>query len=521
MTDTKEPASVFIGDDGSVLKSTHLVILQLSVLVVALCGIAYELIIGTVSSYLLGNSVYQFSLTIGFFMFAMGIGSYLSKFINSGLVTWFIAVEMLVALVGGVSSMVLFLLFPYNTVYQFAMYGFIITIGTLVGLEIPILTRAVSATRGFKISIAHVLSLDYLGALIGSLIFPLFLLPKLGLFSASFAIGLLNVIVAMFTVFVFKGVLKNYKIFFITSVLIAILLVLALFISNYLTSFAQGRLFMDNIIYEKQTPYQHMVVTRNYMNKEIRLYLDGHIQFASKDEYRYHEALVHPVMSLPGKRERVLILGGGDGLAIREVLKYKDVKHIDLVDIDKEVTTLSSTFQPIVELNNSSLKNPIVHIHNIDAFQFLQTKRSKYDRVIVDLPDPHNESLSKLYSMEFYQLIKNSMESESSYFVTQSSSPFFTKEVFWCIAKTIEHVGFNPFSYKITVPSFGLWGFTLASYGKTISNNFKFTVPTRFLTTHLMEGAARFGKDISRIDTPINSIFEPKIYEFYLKGIKR
>ena len=194
------------------LTSKHISILLASILIVALCGIVYELIIGTVSSYLLGNSVYQFSLTIGFFMFAMGIGSLISKYFDDNFIRNFIVVEICIALVGGICSLLLFMAFPFaRSLYEVIMYGLILVIGALVGMEIPILTALLSEKAKVKDSIANVMSLDYIGALIGSVAFPLILLPTLGLVQSSFAIGLINIFVAMLNVVIFRHYLNNLK----------------------------------------------------------------------------------------------------------------------------------------------------------------------------------------------------------------------------------------------------------------------------------------------------------------------
>ena len=334
------------------MDQSHAFVLLASIAIVALCGIVYELIIGTVSSYLLGNSVYQFSITIGFFMFAMGIGSYLSKFIGGNLIERFIQVEVVLALIGGICSLAMFFAFPFAPfLYQIVMFFFIFSIGALVGLEIPILTRILAQGSGTRRSIANVMSLDYIGALIGSVAFPLMLLPNLGLVRASFAIGLINILVALLNVAYLRQYIERPARLFAMVIGVLVLLTVLLFLGTRLTSMAQHNLYFDQVIWKKQTPYQSLVMTNDWRRGDLRLFIDGHVQFSQADEHRYHEALVHPVMSYPGKRENVLVLGGGDGLAIRELLKYKDVKKIDLVDIDPEMTRIGREFAPLVRLN--------------------------------------------------------------------------------------------------------------------------------------------------------------------------
>jgi spermidine synthase len=226
------------------------------------------------------------------------------------------------------------------------------------------------------------------------------------------------------------------------------------------------------------------------------------------------------LLSLPGSRRRVLILGGGDGLAAREVLKYADVEEIHLVDIDQEMTALCSTLAPIAKLNEGSLRDKRVVLHHTDAFVFVQRTTQQFDRVIIDLPDPHNEVLTKLYSVEFYKLLGRCLASGGAA-VSQSTSPYFTREVFWCIAKTFQAASFHTHSYQVTVPSFGMWGFTLAA-AEPLSTEFPISADkTRFLTSEAMRAAAIFGKDTERVESPVNSIFEPRLYQLYRRGVTR
>jgi spermidine synthase len=495
-------------------------VLLFSITIVALCGIVYELIIGTVSSYLLGNSVYQFSFTIGFFMFAMGIGSYLSKFLDGNLLRNFIYVEIILALVGGICSLTLFFVFPFSPgLYQTTKFAFILLIGTLVGLEIPLLTRILVQTSGMRKSLANVMSLDYTGALIGSIAFPLMLLPGLGLLRSSFAIGLINIGVALITVIFLWKYLEHPR-----RILAAVLATMALLIGltvigDRLTSYAQHHLYFDKVLWKKQTPYQNLVVTRDWKRRDLRLFIDGHIQFSQQDEHRYHEALVHPVMSLPGPAETVLVMGGGDGLAVREVLKYDNVKRIDLVDLDPEMTRMAREFYPLVKLNESSLSDPRVHVYNADAFIYVREKGRMYDRVILDFPDPHNEAIAKLYSVEFYAMLSRRMNAGGAV-STQSSSPFFARRTYWSIGATMDRVYQTSTSYQVAVPAFGIWGFHLASKGPGIKVP-RINVPTRFLTVENFQAAQVFGKNVARPrNVKTNSVFEPLLYQLYLRDLE-
>ena len=504
------------------LSDRQAAVLLVSIMIVALCGIVYELIIGTVSSYLLGNSVYQFSLTIGFFMFAMGVGSIISKYLNDNYIANFITVEIIIALVGGICSILLFMTFPFARVlYELVMYSLILIIGALVGMEIPILTTLLSARASTKESIANVMSLDYVGALIGSVLFPLLLLPSLGLVQSSFAIGLINIFIATINVVVFRDHLANFR--FMLGLCFTILVALVGFIlyGTQITSFAEKHLYFDQVIYSAQTPYQKLVVTRSATTRDQRLYIDGHIQFSSRDEYRYHEYLIHPVMTVPGPRKNVLILGGGDGLAAREILKYDDVETIHLVDIDPEMVRIAKELPMLAQLNKKSLFSDKLTTFSQDAFSFINQPGILYDRVIIDMPDPHNEAINKLYSREFYTMIKRRMAA-NGVLVSQSSSPFFTQQTFWCIETTLAYVFDNKtLSYHTSLPSFGIWGYNMARKGADFPDSFPFEVETRAITEQAMLAAMVFDKDIARVATPVNSIMEPKLYQLYLQDLER
>ena len=494
-------------------------IILISILVVALCGIAYQLIISTVSSYLLGNSVYQFSLTIGFFMFSMGVGSYLSKLLPNNLVQNFILIEIAIALVGGICSLLLLMAFPMlRALYDVTMYSLIFIIGSLVGMEIPLIMGILSDKKSTRDSIANVMSLDYIGALIGSVMFPLFLLPQLGLIQSSFAIGLITILTALTNIYFLREYLSSPRLLTFLSLAVLGLLVSFTIFGTQLTSYAEKHLYFDQIIYKKQTQYQKIVVTKSVANNEHRLYIDGHIQFSSRDEYRYHESLVHPLLSIEGEKTRVLILGGGDGLAVREVLKYKDVEVIHLVDIDPEMTTISKELNVLSELNKGSLEDPRLTIFNQDAFTFINKAGVLYDRVIIDMPDPHNEAINKLYSKEFYTMIRKRM-SPQGILVTQSSSPFFTRKTFWCIQQTLDAVFEDTLSYHVNIPSFGDWGFNMARLNKKLPKDYSFTVDTQFLDESVMRSALVFAKDTQKLDVQVNTIMEPKLYQLYLEDL--
>jgi len=485
-----------------------------TVFVVALCGLGYELLAGTVSSYFLGNTILQFSITIGVFLSAMGLGSYLSGKVTDNVLRVFLLSELGLALVGGFSSFFFFAVYTYlEHLFYYVFFGILIFLGTLTGLEIPLLVRLYKEYGGWKLSLAKVLSVDYVGALAASIIFPLLLLPYLGLMHASFFFGLLNLLAGLWFAGFFREELKLRFHHHALIVLVSIALLAGFAGSSRLVHFFENTMYTDEILTTQQTPYQRLVLTR--YKDDLRLYIDGNLQFCSLDEYRYHEALVHPAMNAAGKRRKVLILGGGDGLAVREVLKYSDVESIRLVDLDPAVVKIARENLHLKKLNEGSLSDPRVEVIHADAFQFLQNSEEFYDVILVDLPDPHNYSLSKLYSRHFYQLISRRLEAQGVMCV-QSTSPYYAGRTYWCIADTITAAGFHIYPLHVNVPSLGDWGFVLASLKPLDKERlFDLQVPTKFLNEEQARALFSFAADLQRPEVEINTLNNGQVVQYY------
>lgn len=435
-------------------------VLFLSVLLIAACGLIYELIAGTLASYLLGDSVLQFSTIIGTYLFAMGIGSWLSRFLTRGLVARFVSLELMVGLVGGFSSSLMFLAFAYTQAFRLILYLVVVAVGILVGLEIPLLMRILKERFEFKELVSHVLTFDYLGALGASILFPILLVPKLGLVRSALLFGILNAGVALWSTYLFKDQLGRPVGLRLSCFAVLLALFTGMGLAERISASADNQLYADEVIFSRTTKYQRIVLTK--WKDDLRLFLNSHLQFSSRDEYRYHEALVHPGLSaIPGAR-RVLVLGGGDGLAVREILKYPDVQSITLVDLDSEMTRLFSTHSAFTTLNQHSLTAPRVHVINADAFPWLDTNTEQFDFAVVDFPDPTSYALGKLYTTTFYRLLAKHL-SQNGLLVVQSTSPLFARQSYWCIVETLKQAGFRTYPYHLYVPSFGEWGFAIAS----------------------------------------------------------
>ena len=309
---------------------------------------------------------------------------------------------------------------------------------------------------------AHVLTVDYLGALVASLIFPIVLVPQLGLVRSALLFGLINAAVALWATFLFADQLALRVGLRVACVLVLAALGAGMFGAERIVSAADDNLYADEVIFAKDTRYQRIVLTE--WKDDLRLFLNSHLQFSSRDEYRYHEALVHPgLASLPQAR-RVLVLGGGDGLAVREILKYPQIASVTLVDLDPEMTRLFSTNPMLTRLNQNSFNSPRVHVINADAFPWLDQHDDLFDFVVVDFPDPNNYSLGKLYTTAFYRLLAKHLTAEGLATV-QSTSPLFARESYWCIAESLKQAGLRTYPYHVYVPAFGEWGFVLAGLG--------------------------------------------------------
>lgn len=487
------------------------ILLFISVLLISACGLIYELIAGTLASYLVGDSVFQFSTIIGSYLFAMGIGSALSRYIQRGLVHRFVWIELMVGVIGGFSSALLFLAFAYTQAFGLLMYSLVIVIGVLVGLEIPLLMRIVRERFDFRDTVAHVLTFDYIGALGASLLFPIILVPKLGLVRSAMMFGIINAGVALWSTYLFASQLGAKKILRGASVLVLALLCTGMVNARKITAAAEDNIYADEIIFARDTRYQHIVLTR--FKDDLRLFLNSHLQFSSRDEYRYHEALVHPGLSAVPVPRRVLVLGGGDGLALREILKYPQIESITLVDLDPEMTHIFSTNPLLTSLNKSSFLNPKVHVVNSDAFPWVDQSKESFDFIVIDFPDPTNYSLGKLYTTTFYRAVARHL-SEQGLMVVQSTSPMFARDSFWCIAETLKQAGLKTYPYHVYVPSFGEWGFVLAGTRDYETPN-SLPAGLRFVSVQTLPTLFQFPPDMSPLPVAPNHLNDQVLVRMY------
>ena len=494
--------------------------LLVATFLVAVAGMIYELIAATLSSYLLGDSVLQFSLVIGVFLAAMGLGAGLSRFVARPL-PGFVWAQILLGLIGGFLAPVLYFSYSMTGAVELPLYAMLIVIGVLSGMEIPLIARALGEIGASEFRFENVLSFDYVGALVASVAFPLLILPHLGLMTASLAFGSLNLLVAGLSLWLFRDRLGG-QIRIVWAVSLALSLA-ALVQAERMVSMVEASLFEDDVILSENSGYQHITVTR--FRDRTRLFLDYSIQFDTQDEYRYHEALVHPAMALAPRRAEVLILGGGDGMAAREVFRHDGVERVTLVDLDPRVTGMFATHPDLVALNGNALNDPRLTVVSQDAWKFVETSQAQFDVVIVDLPDPKSIALSKLYTREFYAMLADRIGAQGLIAV-QAGSPLFARQGFWSVVHTLAETR-NParpaatlavVPYHVYVPSFGDWGFVLASPRVLTARPLALPEGLLFLTDAAWQAAQVFGADVGDMAAQTNSLRSHALVGYYNAG---
>jgi spermidine synthase len=494
--------------------------LYINVFVIATCGLVYELLAGTLGSYLLGDSVTQFSLVIGLYLSAMGVGAWLSRRLEKHLAARFLEVELAVAVVGGLSAPVLFMAFGTTTQFQLVLLAFVFAVGTLVGLEIPLIMRLLEGQLAFKDIVSRVLTFDYVGALAAAVMFPLVFVPQLGIVRTSLLMGFLNAGIAMWGSFLLAPKLgKRRHGVRIRAAIVMIGMLVALGFADRFTTFAEEQMYADPVVYTKQTPYQRILVTKGRAG--FNLFLNGNLQFASADEYRYHESLVHPAMvAADAPPKRVLILGGGDGLALREVLAHPSVEQVTLVDLDPAMTGLAKVFPPLAQLNRNSFEDKRVRVVNDDAMVWIDQNRDLWDVIIIDFPDPNTYALAKLYTKLFYSMV-NARLAPGGAIGLQATSPLFARRAYWCIIETMRAGGLVVMPYQVTVPSFGVWGFALAKKAAFEPPTKVPNVALKYLNDESLAALFVMSADMQPVPAEINHLDNQVLVRYYEREWKR
>ncbi|MGV9709258.1 polyamine aminopropyltransferase [Gordonia sp. NPDC003424] len=518
MTMTEEPATT--DADRSTVDQRHArwsrTALLAVVFVCAACGLVYELALVSLGSFLIGNTATQASIVLAVMVFAMGVGSLAAKPLQSQPIIAFASIELALALLGGLSVMALYAAFAYLSLYTPALVVVAFVLGVLIGAEIPLLMVLLQRIRRQDpgSAVADMFAVDYIGALIGGLCFPFLLLPLFGQLKGALVVGLVNAVAGCFLVFaVFRRDLPGTAriVLGVAAAGVVAALVAGLVLAGRFEVTARQAMFRDPIIAAEHTPYQDIVITERStpLGADTRLYLNGDLQFSSIDEYRYHESLVHPAMA--GSHARVLILGGGDGLALREVLTYPGVAAT-LVELDPEMVRIARTQPRLRALNRGSMTDPRATVITADAFNWLRDNRDLFDVIVVDMPDPDESATAKLYSTEFYALVRAHLAADGRA-VVQAGSPYFAPKSFWCIDSTLRSAGFRTRPYHVDVPSFGDWGFLLAGR-QAPPLELKAPGTLRFLTAPELSAAAVFPQDRRPIPVAPSTLMDPRILRY-------
>jgi spermidine synthase len=538
--------------------------LSLLMFILGACGLAYEYTFSKIASDLLGNSVQQWATMIATMLFAMGLGAELQKWVKEErLADSLVSSQVVLAVLGGFGPLLMILSFAHLPAqYIIVQYLLALLVGTLIGFEIPLIMRLNDSTEPeMRFNLAQVLKMDYIGALIGALLWTFVMIRTLGIEHISFSLGLATLVAAALSLWMFRRRMHKPRRRLVELGFGLVAIIAGLVSGKGLILHAEQYLYRDPIVHTTTTPYQHIVLTKD-RHDTLRCYINGHLQFDSNDEYIYHENLVHPAMHLAASVRSVLILGGGDGLALREVLKYPEVAQVTLVDIDPEMTRLAAVHPDFVSLNGNSLASarvkvhepagvsagdsftlleenhrlrpmpvsePVteVHILNLDAAAFVRTASGKYDVMILDFPDPSSPDLAKLYSRPFYEMLRLHLN-PGGILVQQAGSPVHSKEAFLCLGRTLEASSFSTLPYHDNVPSFGEWGWWLAwakdgappvQQASRLASLDELHAPTRYLTPGLVAASLEFGKDqLVSNQRDITSLTEARIFDYYLQG---
>ena len=546
------------------------ILLAASMFFTGASGFVIQNILSVTASSILGNTFVQFGVTTSLMLGAMGVGGTLQKYITNNLLEKFVLIEMFLVLLTAFAPIGLY--FSYVIMpehFTLIQYSWIIFVGLLIGFEIPLISRINEKYQPeLGENMASIFTMDYIGSMVGGLVWTFFFLGKMEISTSAMLTALLNMFVALGTYLYFLSLNKQKPKKMIT--IFILLCITAVTLSHDQASKwtvdLQQRLYDDKIVLNQTTKYQNLVLTHNEKVDDYRLFINGNLQFSSLDEKIYHENLVHPIMTLKNNHKNVLVLGGGDGMAVREILKYEGVENITLVDLDKGMIDLFTQDPVLSGLNDHSFKNAKVrtgigkvtqeelvdkvyieesqydtqtnrfvekpngvadvNVFTIDAYGFVKDYTDMvYDVVIIDFPDPSIIELNKLYSTEFFIHLRSVIASDAM-IVIQSTSPYHAKEAFLCIGRTMEGVGFKTIPYHDNVPTFGDWGWYLA-WQNEIPKEAVYTQiraiesfkvdKLSYLTPETLKANLSFGKGILETkNTDVNTIMNPILLSYYV-----
>jgi len=504
-------------------------VLKAAIFATGFAGIVAEYVLSTLATYFIGNSIFQWTMIVSLMLFCMGLGSRYSKLITKNLIQNFLILETTLSVFVAFSSILVYSLASVSDYYGIVIYALCMLIGLLIGLELPLVIRINKEYEELKSNLSSILEKDYYGSLLGGVFFAFIGLPYLGVSYTPFVLGIINFSVALIVFYRFKHSLKKRQKIRLKTALAAVMctLIIGFTFTKPIILWGEQKKYKDKVIYSEQTKHQKIVLTE--WKKQQWLYLNGNLQFCTIDEKMYHEPLVHPILQLHSNPQRVLILGGGDGCAVRELLKYSSVEKVDLVDLDPKMTALGTNHPIFQKINQKSMSSEKLTIFNEDAYHYLERNVANfYDIIIADLPDPRNIELGRLYSHEFYSLCNRKLR-PNGLIITQAGSPYFATKAFHCINKTIQSAGFSTAMLHNQVVSMGEWGWILGTKNDLVPPEklkeklqgleFK-NVNTKWINNEAMQLITSFGKDffVPSRGIEVNTVHNPVLYQYYLDG---
>lgn len=501
--------------------------LQLALFATGLSGIVAEYILATLATYLLGNSVFQWTMILSVMLFSMGLGSRLARYLEGDLLPKFIFIEFILSIFVSFSALLTYSISSNMSYLAILIYGLSIAIGLMIGMEIPLVTRINEQFENLRTNISNVMEKDYYGSLLGGIFFVFVGLPYLGLTYTPFALGLVNFLVAALLLWQTRRdmLFKVRRNLFFMGIGVLFLIATGFVAAEPIVQYGEQARYKDKVVFADQSKYQKIVVTQ--WKDDYWLYLNGHQQLSSLDEWLYHEPMVHPVMRLSQNPRNVLILGGGDGCAAREVLKYESVETVRLVDLDPLMTELAQNHPIFTKMNGNALNDPKVEVINADAFTYLAEHLDFYDVMILDFPDPKGVELGRLYSRELYEQCYRLLR-PNGLLVVQAGSPYYATRAFRCIEATLQASGFATQPLHNQVLTMGEWGWIVGSKGipqaqlkpRLQALDFE-DIPTRWLNQEAMQLITSFGKELIPLDSgavEVNTIHNPVLSRYYRNG---
>ncbi len=498
--------------------------LKTAIFATGISGLTSEFILSTLGSYFIGNAIVQWTVVLSIMLFAMGIGSRISRLVTKHILLTFLTIEFLLSILISFSPLFVYAIAAKTEFISIIIYTLALLVGFCIGFEIPLATRLNQQYEPLNKNISNIMSWDYIGSLIGGLLFAFWGLPELGITNTAFVFGTLNFIAAGLLFWNYKSELITEKKWVISSIVVLIFILSVGFtVSDDIVLHSEQSRYKDKIVYQEQSKYQQITVTQ--WKEHYWLYINGNQQLSTFDEFLYHEPMVHPIMALTPEHKNILIIGGGDGFNVKELLKYDDVNTITLVDLDPAMTRLGKEFQGIVKYNEAALHDPKVTIINDDGFTFLETNQVFYDVIIIDLPDAKTIDINKLYSLEFYHLAYQALR-PNGHIITQAGSPYYATKAFYCIDKTMKAAGFSCLPLHNQVLTLGEWGWILGSKKNTKAQMIKRLkqasykhLNNKWFNKEAINLITSFGKPL--VDTSlveINTINSPMLYKYYLDG---